>query len=67
MWKDPSEDTSIPLGKEKKAVMGGRGREGAGCESRRGGEKETKIRYWGRTREKPLSISRINGNMQPQG
>lgn len=28
----PSEDVSVPCGREKKAVMGGRGREGSGWE-----------------------------------
>ena len=32
MSKGPSEDTSIPLGREKKTIMGGREREGSGWE-----------------------------------
>ena len=32
MTKGPSEDVSIPLTREKKAIMGGRGREAPGWE-----------------------------------
>ena len=42
--KGPSEDASITLGREKKTIKGGRGREGAGWEKRGGGEKGNKIR-----------------------
>jgi hypothetical protein len=57
--KGSSMDTSIPLQGEKKAIMGGRGREAPGW--KRGGrrQKGNMIRYWGggcgtgTTREKP--------------
>jgi hypothetical protein len=45
--KDPSENASIPLGREKKIIMGGRGREGSGWEKGREGEKDNMIRHWG--------------------
>jgi hypothetical protein len=48
--KGPSEDASIPLGREKKAITEGTGKEGSGWERGRGGEKENMIRYWGEWR-----------------
>jgi hypothetical protein len=39
--KGPNEDASIPLGREKKAIRGGRGRKGPECEREgRGGKGE---------------------------
>jgi hypothetical protein len=43
--KGPSEDASIPLRKEKKAIMQGRGGERAGGERGQGGEGGNMIRY----------------------
>jgi hypothetical protein len=37
--KDPSEDASIPFGREKKAITGFRGREGNGWERVREGKR----------------------------
>ena len=37
--KGPSEDSSISLRREKKAIIGGRGRERSGWERRQGGGK----------------------------
>jgi hypothetical protein len=45
--KGPSENTSIPLGREKKAIMVGRGRERSGWKRGQGGEKGDIFRYWG--------------------
>ena len=42
----PGEDASIPLGREKKTITGGRGREGPVWERGQGGEKWNMIRYW---------------------
>ena len=39
------EDTSIPLGKDKKEITG-EGREGPGLEREQGGEDGDMIRYW---------------------
>jgi hypothetical protein len=65
--KGTSEDASIPLGREKKAISGDRGREGPGWEKRQGGEKENMIRYWRwGDRSEALRASRKNGNRQPQ-
>jgi hypothetical protein len=47
MTKGPGEDASITLGREKKAIMSGRRREGPGLERERGGENESMIRYSG--------------------
>ena len=44
--KGPSEDASIPLRREKKAISGGIEREGSGWEKGGGGEKGNMIRYW---------------------
>jgi hypothetical protein len=60
--KGPSEDASIPLEREKKKIMGGRGREGPGWKTRWDGEKGNVIGYRGGGED-----SRMNGNMQPQG
>ena len=60
--KDPSEDASVPLGREKKAVTGGREMEGP--------EQETKrcrwniIRLFLGSRTEALRASRQNGNRQ---
>ena len=44
----PSEDASIPLGREKKEITGveGKGREECGCERGQGEERRNMIRYW---------------------
>ena len=60
----PSEDTSVPLGREKKAIIGCGGREGAGWERGVGGEKENRIRYRVVEMRAILKASRIGGNMQ---
>jgi hypothetical protein len=39
--KGPSEDASIPLGREKKTITGDRGREGSEWERERGGKRGT--------------------------
>ena len=44
--KGPSEDVSILLGREKKAITGGGWRKGPGCERRQGGEEGNMIGYW---------------------
>jgi hypothetical protein len=46
-----SKDASIPLGRKKKAIMGGRGKEGSGWERGEEGERKNMSRYGGR--EKP--------------
>ena len=43
--KDPSEDASIPLGKDKKAIVGSKRIEEPGWERKGGGEKGNMIRY----------------------
>ena len=43
--KGPSEDASVPLGREKKAITGDGG-EGPGRESRWGGEAGNMIWHW---------------------
>jgi hypothetical protein len=47
----PSEDASILFRKGNKIIMGGRGREGLGCE--RGGDKRGRIRYGNRQERGP--------------
>jgi hypothetical protein len=64
-FQGPSEDISIPLGREKKAVMGGRKRNKCGFERQGGGGKKNMIRFGGGWRE-ALRARRMNGNMQPQ-
>jgi hypothetical protein len=64
--KDPSENASIPLGREEK----GEGREREGTEWDSGGvgavENGNMIRYGdgGRTRSEALRSSRMNGNIR---
>jgi hypothetical protein len=59
----PSEDISIPLGREKRAK--GRGKEKTGWERprERTGENRNMIRYWEGTRNEALRASRMNGNI----
>jgi hypothetical protein len=45
--KVPSEDASVALEMERKAIMEGRWKEGPGWERGEGGEKRNMIRYWG--------------------
>jgi hypothetical protein len=51
MQKDPSEDSSIPLGREKKVIMGSRERKESWWERVGGGENGNMIRFWGDRRE----------------
>jgi hypothetical protein len=46
--KVPSEDASVALEMERKAIMEGRWKEGPGWEMVGRGEKGNMIRYWGR-------------------
>ena len=65
--KGPSEDASILLGREKKAISRGRGREEPGCSRGGEGENGNIIRYWeARNRSEALRASRMNGKRQPQ-
>jgi hypothetical protein len=48
----PSEDVSMAFKREKKIIMGGRGREESRWEREGEGEKLGMIRYWGKTGEK---------------
>jgi hypothetical protein len=45
-WKGPSEDVSIPVGREEKAITGGGRRERPGWERGQGGKEVNLIRYW---------------------
>jgi hypothetical protein len=45
--KGPNDDASIPLGREKKAITGGRGRKGSGWETGVGGKTRNMISYGG--------------------
>ena len=64
--KGPSEDTSVPLGREKKAIMGAEGgKELDGRGERRGiGEPDQVL--GGGNRSKARRASRKKGNRQPQ-
>jgi hypothetical protein len=44
--KSTSEDVSIPLEREKKAITGGRRERGTGWERGQGGEERDMIKYW---------------------
>ena len=48
--KGSSEDASIPLGREKKVIVGGRGKEGPGWERGQGEEEGNMIRHGGAER-----------------
>ena len=60
----PSEDASVPLGREKKAIMSSRGRKGPGWEREQGGGRGNLIGYWRKNRREALTASRKNGNKQ---
>jgi hypothetical protein len=45
--KGPSEDASIPGGREKKAIIGGGREGGTSLERQQGREEGNMIRYWG--------------------
>jgi hypothetical protein len=62
--KGPSEDISVPLGTEKKAITEGR-REGPGRERGQRGKEENMI-LGGVGRTEALRTSRKNGNRQPR-
>jgi hypothetical protein len=67
----PSEDASIPLGREKKAITSGEGGRDLGGKVNRVvleelGEEENLIWYWVRGKTEALKASRKNGNRQPQ-
>jgi hypothetical protein len=44
--KGPRQDTSIPLGREKKTITGGVGMKALGWERGQGREEENIIKYW---------------------
>ena len=62
--KVPSEDASIPLGREKKLIIGCRGKEEPEWKRGQLGEKENMIRYLGCSTE-ALRANRNNENRHP--
>jgi hypothetical protein len=63
--KGPSEDTSIPLGREKKAITGGWGRRPGWEKGTRRGRGEQDQVLGEENRTEFLRASRKNGNRQP--
>ena len=64
--KDPSEEASVPLGKEKKAITRGEGGRDLGGKWDGEGRGEHDLILGGGERTEALRASRKNGNRQPQ-
>ena len=63
--KCPSEEASVPLGREKKATTSEEGERNLGGKEDGGWGEGNMIRYWGKGWTLALEASRKNGNRHP--